>query len=254
MFTRTRCVLFLFAFAAASTLEAGVILSPDADEVILELGESTVDESSGTANFELWLHFGSELRDRSISFVGINVESSSIDGAALAEDSTVFSAFQFIPAPDSAINDWFPPVEAFGSGAVLGLEEHMGIPDLDVLPPATDDMLIGTLVFNYGLAGLSDGQQFTIDLTGGGPGGDPPSSTDTTIGLNSDSEFEFLTPTFAPGERTVVLGEEVSNRPVPEPAGIAIYGVIAALLLGRRLQKRGQDSFSSLKSSVPRMT
>ena len=239
MNAHVRNVVVASFFIAASSLQAGVMMNPGPDEVIASLGDPRADDASGTVSFELRFYFGSGLSGRSVSFVGINVEHSSIDNVRLDAESDLFAAFAFIPASDSEIAAWSPPLQIFGS-QTLGLDERAGFPGIAIAP--LQGMLVGAVVFDYRSAGLIDGQRFKIDLTGGGPAGLNPSGTQTTIGLDSISGFDFFDPTFAPGSRTVVLGDVLQSHPVAEPSGLTVFVFLAI----------GCGAFTAFRASVRR--
>lgn len=246
-----RLVAFLVALWVTPTVsQAGLITDPAANEILLHLGEPSVDPSSGFADFQITLRFGDDWLGQSLSFVGINVERTWVNGNQLESDSTLFSRFLFLPTPGSDIETWGVTGQPFGGGSTPGLEERFGVPFIDSLPEVSGEMPIGTLRFDSDLAestgtggalvpgGLNrvpggPNRLTRIDFLEVGLGGGVSSSTDsagttTVIGLLDDGDFRFIEPRLIPDSRIANFEPGTDNHVVPEPSG----GVIIAVAIG----------------------
>src|SRR6056297_675709 len=138
-----RLVAFFVALWVTPTVsDAGYMTDPEPDEILIHLGESSLDLASGFADFPLTLHFGDNWLGRSLSFVGINVERSQLNGIPLGADSVHFSRFLFLPTAASDIEAWGVSSQRFGVGTTPGLEEWIGDPGNDSLSEVTAKMSI----------------------------------------------------------------------------------------------------------------
>lgn len=233
------------SFAMALVAQASVFVGPATDGgVIGHLGEVAIDPDSGTASVDFEIDFSGQTtqwrQDHRLSFVGINLAASGVEGLPVSDFSTfrfdrdpTFAAWwvenEFGDAVAPALFEMAPPPVVIGGGADGSI----------ALQPR---MRIGELVFDYVRAGLGGGDRFTVDLTGGEPMLDRTAIFLDAIG----GEVEAWDVAFLPGggQRSVRLGGSNGGHgsnggQVPEPATVVI-GILTILIGGGlRLLGRG---------------
>ncbi len=242
---------FVALWVTPTVSNAGYMTDPEPDEILIDVGEPTLDLSSGFADLPLALHFGENWLGRSLSFVGINVERSQINGIPLGAKSVQFSRFVLLPTPGSDIEAWGVSSQRFGSGTTPGLEEWIGDPGNDLLPEVTAKMSIGTLRFDFGstepsgpigpigMLGPQSIDSLFVDLRGGLSSTVGSAGTTTVVGLldrnDSNAPFQYIDPQPIPDFRIANFEGDGSNQVVPEPsAGVTIALAIATALAGCR--------------------
>lgn len=248
-----RLVAFFVAFWVTPTVShAGYITDPDPDEILIHVGEPTLDMSSGFVDFQLSLHFGDNWLGQSLSFVGINVERSRINGISLATDSVHFSRFSFVPTPDSAIEAWGVSPQRFGDATTPGLEEWIATPGIHSLPKVTAKMSIGTLRFDFGSTepsgpigligtlGPTSIDSLFVDLGAGMSSSNGSNGTNTVIGLlgtnDPNATFQFIDPKPSSDSRITYFEAVGGSQVVPEPSvGVRVaFAIASALAVCRR--------------------
>lgn len=161
-------------------LEIRALLAVDAT---LALGRATLEGS--VAHFEVEINYAATGGEK-LAFFSLDAQNSS---ASLIGPGSDFSAFSFVKA-SPLLDDW----SQIGFFNDAGFESTVEFDDSLIAPLSTGVYALGTLSVDFGAAGLSFGDIFTVSLD----------SVDTVIGVEDDSGFRFEPVNFNSGTRTVV--------------------------------------------------
>lgn len=161
-------------------LEVRSLLAVDAT---LALQRATLEGS--VAHFEVELDYSATGNEK-LAFFSLDVKSSS---ASLIGPGSDFSAFSFAKATP-LLEDW----SQIGFFNDPGFESTVEYDDSLLAPLPTGVYTLGTLSVDFGAAGLSFGDIFTVSLD----------SVDSVIGVEDADGFRFEPVNFNPSTRTVV--------------------------------------------------